>query len=157
MPFNASADGLTAGEAAMAEPLAVACMRQRAGEMLGKRVLVTGCGPIGVLSILAARRAGQRRSTTDLSDFTLSLASSAANQVANSSRNPMRSPPIRRTREPSTSSMNAPGLPPLSLAGSRRSGARDHRQLGIRGDMALPMLTITAKELDLRGAFRFHE
>ena len=55
----APADGLTAGEAAMAEPLAV-CLHatKRAGPMLGKSVLVTGCGPIGILSILAARRAG---------------------------------------------------------------------------------------------------
>ncbi len=58
----ADAAGLTAGEAAMAEPLAV-CLHatRRAGEMLGKRVLVTGCGPIGLLCILAARRAGRRR------------------------------------------------------------------------------------------------
>ncbi|TIP82093.1 MAG: L-idonate 5-dehydrogenase, partial [Mesorhizobium sp.] len=41
------ADGLSAGEAAMAEPLSVTLhATRRAGEMLGKRVLVTGCGPI---------------------------------------------------------------------------------------------------------------
>ncbi|MEM1345035.1 MAG: L-idonate 5-dehydrogenase, partial [Pseudomonadota bacterium] len=53
------AEGLPAGQAAMAEPLAV-CLHacRRAGALLGKRVLVTGCGPIGVLCILAARRAG---------------------------------------------------------------------------------------------------
>jgi L-idonate 5-dehydrogenase len=53
------ADGLSPGEAAMAEPLSV-CLHatRRAGEMLGKRVLVTGCGPIGTLAILAARCAG---------------------------------------------------------------------------------------------------
>ena len=30
-------------------------------------------------------------------------------------------------------------------------------QLGLGGDMALPMMAITAKELSLRGSFRFHE
>ena len=30
-------------------------------------------------------------------------------------------------------------------------------QLGLGGDMSLPMMMITAKELDLRGSFRFHE
>ncbi|MEL7172175.1 MAG: alcohol dehydrogenase catalytic domain-containing protein, partial [Pseudomonadota bacterium] len=42
------AEGLSPAEAAMAEPLAV-CLHAvgRAGPMLGKRVLVTGCGPIG--------------------------------------------------------------------------------------------------------------
>jgi len=30
-------------------------------------------------------------------------------------------------------------------------------QLGLSGDMSLPMMALTAKELDLRGSFRFHE
>ena len=30
-------------------------------------------------------------------------------------------------------------------------------QLGLGGDMSVPMMQITAKELDLRGSFRFHE
>ena len=72
----APADGLTAGEAAMAEPLAV-CLHavSQAGPLLGKRVLVTGCGPIGLLTILAARRAGAAEIVaTDLTDFTLDMA-----------------------------------------------------------------------------------
>ncbi|TIW94985.1 L-idonate 5-dehydrogenase, partial [Mesorhizobium sp.] len=75
-PQCVPADGLSAGEAAMAEPLAV-CLHatRRAGEMLGKRVLVTGCGPIGLLSILSARRAGAAEIVAvDLADFTLSMA-----------------------------------------------------------------------------------
>ena len=66
------ADGLTAAEAAMAEPLAV-CLHglNQAGPLLGCRVLVTGCGPIGLLTILAARRAGAGEIiATDLSPFT---------------------------------------------------------------------------------------
>jgi L-idonate 5-dehydrogenase len=30
-------------------------------------------------------------------------------------------------------------------------------QLGLGGDMTLPMMQVTAKEIDLRGCFRFHE
>jgi L-idonate 5-dehydrogenase len=30
-------------------------------------------------------------------------------------------------------------------------------QLGLGGDMSLPMMAITSKELELRGSFRFHE
>ncbi len=85
------ATGLTAGEAAMAEPLAVTLhATTRAGQMLGKRVLVTGCGPIGVLSILAARRAGAAEIVaTDLSDFTLSLARKAgADRTINTGTDP---------------------------------------------------------------------
>jgi len=55
-------DNLTIAEAAMAEPLAVAVHATRqAGNLVGKRVLVTGCGPIGLLCILAARSAGAFR------------------------------------------------------------------------------------------------
>ena len=43
----------------MAEPLAVALHAvNRAGPLLGKAVLVTGCGPIGAMLVVAARRAG---------------------------------------------------------------------------------------------------
>ncbi|MFP3480601.1 L-idonate 5-dehydrogenase, partial [Burkholderia sp. SIMBA_057] len=53
------ADSLSDAEAAMAEPLSVALHAvRRAGPLLGKRVLVTGCGPIGALIVAAARRAG---------------------------------------------------------------------------------------------------
>lgn len=52
-------DGMTDEEAALVEPTAVvvyAC--DRGGVRPGSSVLVTGAGPIGVLSILAARAAG---------------------------------------------------------------------------------------------------
>src|SRR4030095_3872457 len=52
-------DGIWAGEGAMAEPLSVALHAvNRAGPLLGRSVLVTGCGPIGAMAIIAARRAG---------------------------------------------------------------------------------------------------
>ena len=85
------ATGLSAGEAAMAEPLAVTLhATTRAGGILGKRVLVTGCGPIGVLCILAARRAGAAEIVaTDLSDFTLALAAKVgADRTINTGREP---------------------------------------------------------------------
>src|SRR5205809_236487 len=51
------ADSVSDGEGSMAEPLSVALHAvRRAGSLLGKRVLVTGCGPIGALAIIAARR-----------------------------------------------------------------------------------------------------
>jgi len=50
---------VTASEAALAEPLAVALHAvSRAGPLLGGRVLVAGSGPIGALLVAAARRAG---------------------------------------------------------------------------------------------------
>lgn len=84
-------DGLSTAEAAMAEPLAVTLhATRRLGSLLGKRVLVTGCGPIGLLSILAARRAGAAEIVaTDLADFPLKVAQQiGADQTINVATHP---------------------------------------------------------------------
>ncbi len=63
-------------EAAFAEPLSV-CLHaaRQAGPLLGTRVLVSGCGPIGALSVLVARHGGAREVVvTDLLDEPLALA-----------------------------------------------------------------------------------
>lgn len=154
------ATGLTPGEAAMAEPLAVTLhATTRAGGMLGKRVLVTGCGPIGVLSILAARRAGAAEIVaTDLSDFTLSLAKAAgADRVINSASQPDALAGYTTDKGYFDVLYECTGVA-AALAGGI-SALRPRAvilQLGLGGDMSLPMMAITAKELDLRGSFRFH-
>lgn len=52
-------EGLTVRDAVLAEPLAVSMHAvARAGDVRGQRVLVTGSGPIGLLTIAAARVAG---------------------------------------------------------------------------------------------------
>lgn len=154
------ATGLTAGEAAMAEPLAVTLhATARAGGILGKRVLVTGCGPIGVLSILAARRAGAAEIVaTDLSDFTLSLAAKVgADRVINTGRDPDALAGYAADKGSFDVLYECTGVA-AALAGAipalRPRGVI--LQLGLGGDMALPMMAITAKELELRGSFRFH-
>lgn len=156
-----AADGLTAGEAAMAEPLAVTLhATRRAGDMLGKRVLVTGCGPIGVLSILAARRAGAGEIVaTDLSDFTLSMAKTAgADRVINSKDEPDALAAYGADKGTFDVLYECSGAA-VALAGGiaalRPRGVIV--QLGLGGDMTLPMMAITSKELELRGSFRFHE
>ena len=155
-----AADGLTPGEAAMAEPLAVVLhATKRAGEMLGKSVLVTGCGPIGILAILAARRAGADLIVaTDLSDFTLAMAKRAgADEVVNmgSDRDGLE----KFTPQKGTFDVlyECSGAAPALIAGIKamRPGGTI-MQLGLGGDMTLPMMAITAKELSLKGSFRFH-
>lgn len=156
-----SADGLTPGEAAMGEPLAVVLhATRRAGEMLGKRVLVTGCGPIGVLSILAARRAGAAEIVaTDLSDFTLSLAQKAgADRVINTGREPEALAAYGADKGTFDVLYECSGAVVALSAGITALRPRGVIvQLGLGGDMSLPMMAITAKELELRGSFRFHE
>lgn len=155
------ADGLTPGEAAMAEPLAVTLhATRRAGHVFGKRVLVTGCGPIGVLSILAARRAGAAEIVaTDLSDFTLAIAKTAgADRVIDTAKEPDGLAAYGADKGYFDILYECSGAAPALAAGI---GALRPRgiilQLGLGGDMTLPMQAITSKELDLRGSFRFHE
>jgi L-idonate 5-dehydrogenase len=155
------AGDLTSGEAAMAEPLAVVLhATRRAGELLGKRVLVTGCGPIGVLAILAARRAGAAEIVaTDLSDFTLGMANKAgADRIINTKNAPEALAAYsvdKGTFDILYECSGAVAALTGGIAALRPRGIIV--QLGLSGDMSLPMMAITAKELDLRGSFRFHE
>ncbi|MET3519364.1 L-idonate 5-dehydrogenase [Mesorhizobium abyssinicae] len=160
-PQCVPADGLSAGEAAMAEPLAV-CLHatRRAGEMLGKRVLVTGCGPIGLLSILSARRAGAAEIVAvDLADFTLSMALRAgADKAINTRTDPEGLAPYladKGTFDILYECSGAATALAQGIAATRPRGTIV--QLGLGGaEMALPMSTVTAKELSINGSFRFH-
>jgi len=156
----ADATGLTAGEAAMAEPLAVTLhATARAGGMVGKRVLVTGCGPIGVLSILAARRAGAAEIVaTDLSDFTLALAARVgADRTLNTGRDPDALAAYATDKGHFDILYECTGVGAALAGGIAALRPRGIiLQLGLGGDMSLPMMAITAKELELRGTFRFH-
>ncbi|CUA92419.1 L-idonate 5-dehydrogenase [Pannonibacter indicus] len=154
------ATGLTPGEAAMAEPLAVTLhATRRAGDMLGKRVLVTGCGPIGILSILAARRSGaQEIVATDLSDFTLALARKVgADRTINMANEPDALAAYNADKGYFDVLYECSGAAPALAGGIAALRPRGIiLQLGLGGDMSVPMMAITAKELDLRGSFRFH-
>jgi L-idonate 5-dehydrogenase len=154
------ADGLTPGEAAMAEPLAVTLhATRRAGDLLGKSVLVTGCGPIGVLSIISARRAGADLIVaTDLSDYTLGQAKKAgADIVLNTAASPEALDPYKVEKGSFELLYECSGAQAAltSAIAVLRPGATI-MQLGLGGDMTLPMMQITAKELVLKGSFRFH-
>lgn len=157
----APADGLTPGEAAMAEPLAV-CLHatRQAGNLPGKSVLVTGCGPIGILCIVAARRAGADLIVaTDLGDFTLAMARTAgADMVINMAGDPAGLEPFTADKGTFDVLYECSGAAPALSAGiaAMRPGGTIV-QLGLGGDMSVPMMTLTSRELVLKGSFRFHE
>jgi L-idonate 5-dehydrogenase len=156
----APADGLTAGEAAMAEPLAV-CLHavSQAGPLLGKRVLVTGCGPIGLLTILAARRAGAAEIVaTDLTDFTLDMAArNGADVTLNGRDDPDALASYQTGKGTFDVLFECTGVAAALCGGIAALRPRGVIvQLGLGGDMQLPVQAITAKELELRGSFRFH-
>ena len=154
------AEGLEPGEAAMAEPLAV-CLHaaRQAGDLVGKRVLITGSGPIGVLMTLVARRAGAAEITvTDLLDAPLGFARQAgADRMFN------------MVSDPESLREDAAGKGRIDVqfecSGAEVALAAGIHALRPRGtavflaagsDMQVPMQEAMVKELTLRGAFRFH-
>ncbi|MFK7901741.1 MAG: L-idonate 5-dehydrogenase [Nitratireductor sp.] len=155
------ANGLSAGEAAMAEPLSV-CLHatRRAGEMLGKNVLITGAGPIGSLCILAAKCAGAKQITvTDVSSAALEFAKSiGADNVINTMDAPQTLEAYAANKGSFDVLFECSGVEvALRSAIPTMRPKAIIMQLGLGGDMSLPMMQITAKELELRGSFRFHE
>lgn len=148
-------------EAAMAEPLAV-CLHaaRQAGSLLGARVLVTGCGPIGALAIVVARLGGAADIVaTDVNDFPLTLASRmGASRVINMATDPQGLEPYAREKGSFDLLFEASGNE-AALRGALevlRPGSIVV-QLGLGGDMTLPINAIVAKELQLRGTFRFDD
>jgi L-idonate 5-dehydrogenase len=152
---------VSAAKAAFAEPLAV-CLHavNRAGSLLGKRVLVTGSGPIGALTVLAARYAGALEIVaTDVADAPLASARKVgADVVINvSQKNALAC--YERDKGSFDVMFEASGNA-AALAGGlgvvRPQGVIV--QIGIAGGaMTLPMNVAVAKEIELRGTFRFHE
>lgn len=156
------ADGVTNAEGAMAEPLAVALHAvNRAGPLLGRRVLVTGCGPIGAMVIIAARRAGAAEIVaTDVVSQPLRKALAiGADEAINVAESP---DALARY------SIDKGHFDVLFEASGNERALRSAFevirprgvvvQVGLSGsDLSLPFNMVVAKEFDIRGAFRFHE
>jgi L-idonate 5-dehydrogenase len=155
------AEGVSLAEAAMAEPLAV-CLHavRRAGSVLGKKILVTGAGPIGTLAVIAARRAGAAEIVvTDIADGALGFAQKVgADQTLNTAANPQALDPYAADKGAFDVMFEASGNEAALRGGLdvvRPGGVIV--QLGLGGEMKLPINTLVAKEIELRGTFRFHE
>ena len=154
------ADGLTPEEAAMAEPLAV-CLHaiKQAENIFGKKVLITGSGPIGALCVLSTRRAGAEEIlVTDISDNALKFSNSVgADKVINTAKNYSQIEKFQVGK----------GFFDIAIECSgSASGINDAIkclkpkgtlvQLGLGGDILMPLVSVTTKELNLKGSFRFH-
>jgi len=157
----AVADHVSDGEAAMAEPLSVALHAvRRAGPLIGKRVLVTGCGPIGALTIIAARHAGALEIVaTDIAPKALQAAALVgADRVIDMSKD-------AEALQPYTANKGSFDVL-FEVSGTERalrSALETLRpggivvQIGLGGEINFPANLLVAKELEWRGAFRFHE
>lgn len=154
-------DHVSDGAAAMAEPLAV-CLHAvtRAGSLLGKRVLVTGCGPIGILAIIAARRAGALEIwATDIAPRSLEAAASAgADRVVDVSGGTAALDPLAKDKGWFHVAFEASGAGAALAEAIRLVRPRGVIvQIGLGGDITLPLQPLVAKELELKGTFRFHD
>jgi L-idonate 5-dehydrogenase len=153
------AERLSLAEAAMAEPLSV-CLHaaNQAGPLMGKRVLVTGCGPIGALMVVVARYAGSAEIVaTDVVDAPLALARKlGATHTFNVSKEAAGLDPWRAGKGSFDVQFEASGnQAALRLGFDLLRPGGVIVQLGLGGEMTLPINSIVAKELQLRGTFRF--
>ena len=158
------APGVPLQLAALAEPFSVALHGvQRAGPLLGKRVLVSGCGPIGCLSIAAALVHGAAEVVAvDVTDETLVVARAmGANSTINVAQD--RSWVQRYAADGATRKGTFDVM--LECSGNEqalRAGLEVMRprgtvvQLGLGGDVSIPQNMVVAKELSICGSFRFH-
>lgn len=146
--------------AAFAEPLSVALHAlKRAGDIAGKRVLVTGCGPIGALAVLAAKSRGAGLVVvTDVIDHVLDIASSTgADRAINVAEHNDWIDTFRADEDGFDVMIEASGNQQALRTGLEVLRRRSVLvQVGLGGDASLPLNLLVAKEIDLRGAFRFH-
>lgn len=153
------ADQLSLGEAAMAEPLAV-CLHAvaRAGSLMGKRVLITGCGPIGALMVVASRFVGAADVVvTDIAPFPLQKAMEiGASRAINTMQEPDALEPEKANKGCFDVVFEASGVEAAArsaLEVLRPGGV--FVQLGLGGDMSLPVNLVVTKEIMYLGSFRF--
>jgi len=156
----AVADGVPMAMAALAEPFSVGLHAvSRAGSLLGKRVLVSGCGPIGALAVAAARVHGATEIVvTDVVDEPLVVARAlGAHLTINAATDT--GWVQRYSADKGTFDVM------LECSGNQRAlrdGLEVMRprgvvvQLGLGGDVSIPQNMVVAKELSICGSFRFH-
>ena len=154
-------DGVSINEAAFAEPFAVVLHAvNRAGSLLGKRVLVTGCGPIGALAIMAARLHGAREIVaTDVMAAVLDKALQiGADRTINVADDPDQLGAYSANKGYFDVQFEASGNERAVRSGLEVLKPRGILvQLGLGGDVSIPQNLVVAKEIEMRGTFRFHE
>lgn len=155
----AFADGVTPGEAACAEPLAV-CLHAvaQAGDLRGQKVLVTGAGPIGLLTVAAARYAGASQIVvTDLADGALSRAPAmGADVTINVLTNPEGLLPYQENKGTFDIAFDCSAAgPALRSAFAAIKPRGTIVQVGVTGDITIPLNALVGKEIIWRGSQRF--
>ena len=147
-------EGLPLERASLAEPLAVALHAVNlAGDVAGKRVLVTGAGPIGLLTIAAAARGGAESiAASDVREEALgrTAALGASEQILVG-----RDSVADESYDVVFECSGAPVALSLAVRAARRAGIVVQVGMLPNTDIAVNLAPMLAKELTVRGAFRF--
>ncbi len=153
-------DTTSLAKAACAEPLAV-CLhaRSRAGDLAGHRVLVTGAGPIGSLCVAAAAAGGAAEIVvTDLHGATLAAATAmGATRAINLSHAADAMDAYKADKGHFDVTFECSAAAPAirtAIEATRPTGRIV--QVGVTGDVAVPLNLIVSKEIELVGTHRFH-
>jgi L-idonate 5-dehydrogenase len=154
-------EAVSIGEAACCEPLSVALHAVgQPGSLTGKRVLVTGSGPIGALVIAAARYAGALEVVaTDLHDAALHKAQAmGATRIVNVAQAPGLAVEEfiaeKGYFDVVFECTGAGGVIKSVLPVLRPRGALV--QVGVTGEVAIPIDAVVGKEIRILGSSRFH-
>lgn len=155
----ALAEGVSAHEAACAEPLAV-CLHAvaQAGDLSGKGVLITGAGPIGLLTVAAAKHAGAAEIiVTDLTDAAIARAPAmGATGTINVTSNPEALAPYQENKGSFDVVFDcSAAAPALRSAFSAIRPRGTLVQVGVTGDITIPLNLLVGKEINWRGSQRF--
>ncbi|ESR27035.1 L-idonate 5-dehydrogenase [Lutibaculum baratangense] len=153
--------GTSLSAGACAEPLAV-CLHagNRAGDLEGRRVLVTGAGPIGVLCAAVARARGAAEIVvTDLQDHALAVASAmGATRAVNVARDPQALDAYAADKGSFDVAFEcSAAAPALAAAIATVRPLGRIVQVGVTGGLAVPINLLVGKEIALVGTHRFHE
>jgi len=146
--------------AALAEPLAVSLHAvARAGDMAGQTVIIFGAGPIGLLTMLAAKLQGCGEiSVADIAKAPLAFASQlGADRTIDLSGSDadLKAHAAERSFDLAFEISGTPAGLAAAIATVRRGGVVVQVGNLPGGEIPVPANAIMAKEIDLKGTFRF--
>lgn len=152
-------EGILPEEAALCEPLAVVLhAANRAGDLAGRTVLVSGCGPIGALAVAVAKLRGAAKViATDLTPHSLKVAERlGADEIVNVGEDPARLPALAEGKGSLDIVFECSGAPRALAAAMAALRPRGRMVLvGLGGDAPLNVNLAVAREVEIVGTFRF--
>ncbi|XP_018327547.1 sorbitol dehydrogenase [Agrilus planipennis] len=152
-------------EGAILEPLSVgvhAC--KRGGVQFGSTVFISGAGPIGLVSLLAAKAFGATKvAITDLVESRLEVAKKlGADYTILLKRGESEESLLNRIREAlgdlATVSLDCSGVEQsvrIAIQATRSGGTAVLVGLGGKENLSLPLSGTLVREVDIRGVFRY--